>query len=108
MFAVWAEQVDRAVLAEPGGVQIAALGFLVHKDNNHLLVRRSWGAIFQGVSGTKRRTAENLPISWIYVMLSKFSCQPTVFIRVRPGVPPVDRKEADTQIRLNHLSCHHC
>jgi len=50
---------------------------------------------------------ENLPIDGMYVMLSKFSCQPTVFIRVRPGVPPVDRKEADTQIRLNHLSCHH-
>jgi hypothetical protein len=53
------------------------------------------------------RKGENLPIDGMYVMLSKFSCQPTVSIRVRPGVPPVDRKEADTQIRLNHLSCHH-
>ena len=49
MLAVGREDVDRIRLAESGGTEIAAKGFLVQEDDDDLLVRRGWGSVLQRV-----------------------------------------------------------
>ena len=57
MLAVGGEQVDGVGLAQARGIQIAAQGFPVGKDDDHFLVRRGWGASFQ-----RNQYAQDLPI----------------------------------------------
>jgi hypothetical protein len=77
------EQIDRIELSEARWIEVAAHGLLVGEHNDNFFVRRGWGAIFQN-SENPVRDGVNLPIGKMYVMLSAFSCQPIVFIRVRP------------------------
>ena len=72
MLAIGGEQVDGIGLAETSGVQIAAVGLFVRKDNDDFLVSRGWGAIFQRNQFAKDRKWRNLRIIKMYVMLSAF------------------------------------
>jgi len=72
MLAVRGQKVDGISLAEPGGVQIAAEGLLVGKDNDDFLVSRGWGSVFQRNQLANVWNGANLRIIKMYVMLSAF------------------------------------
>src|SRR6267378_2398252 len=87
------QEVDRIVLAQAHGIQIAAKRLLVGKHNNDFLVRGGWGAILQDLA-VPGADGQNLPIGKMYVMLSAFSCQLIVSIRVRaPERRPLTEKK---------------
>jgi len=83
VLAVGSEQIDGVELAEARGIEVTAHRLLVSEHNDNFFVRRGWGSSFQNSMNPVRNDA-NLPIGKMYVMLSTFSCQPIVFIRVRP------------------------
>jgi len=55
MLAVRGQQVDGIGLSETRGIQIAAKGLFVGKENDDLLVSRGWGAVFQRNQSTNSR-----------------------------------------------------
>ena len=48
MLALLCEQIDGIGLGQPGGIEVTAHDLLVGKLNDDFLVRRGWGAVFQG------------------------------------------------------------
>jgi hypothetical protein len=87
VLAIGRQEVDGICLAEARRIEIAAQGLLVGEHDDHFLVGRGWGAIFQelripGVEWLQK--SGNLPIRKMYVMLSKFCCQVGDSIGVRP------------------------
>jgi hypothetical protein len=72
VLAVWSEQINGIGLAEARGIQIAAKGLLVGKENDDFLVSRGWGAVSQRNQFVKVRNRSNLRIIKMYVMLSGF------------------------------------
>jgi hypothetical protein len=82
VLAIGSQQVDGIVLPQADRIQIAAHGLFVGEHNDDFLVRGGWGSIFQNLA-VPGPDDQNLPIDKMYVMLSSFSCQLIVFIRVR-------------------------
>jgi hypothetical protein len=72
MLAVGCQQVYGAGLAKASGIQIAAQGLFVGKDNDDFLVSRGWGSVFQRNQFVRDWNGRNLRIIKMYVMLSAF------------------------------------